>query len=314
MAIVVSIIISVHNSEKYIAQCLQSVLEQSFDNLQIICINDGSTDHSYEIMHSLAQKDSRIILVDQENTGYGAALNKGLEMASGKYIGILESDDFIDPFMYESMLEIAEKCYDVEIVKCAYWDYFEYSNGTHKLYPSMSSKIDSHLFPFKIEQYPELLIYHPSIWTCLYRKDFLVKNQLRFVEAPGAGWVDNPFFFESLLSAEKIIWTNDKHYYYRRTNPECSSNLKDCTIPLKRLIDIWDVFKRRNINNPVILDYFFKRCLIYIQLVLQNEYYDKTNIEPYINQVIAFINPENLQSDFYTDEERGVYRLFSEEV
>lgn len=314
MAIVVSIIISVHNSEKYIAQCLQSVLDQSFDNLQIICINDGSTDHSYEIMHSFAQKDSRIILVDQENTGYGAALNRGLEMASGKYIGILESDDFIDPFMYESLLEIAEKCHNVEIVKCAYWDYFEYSNGTHKLSPSMSSKIDSHLFPFKIEQYPELLIYHPSIWTCLYQKDFLIKNELRFVEAPGAGWIDNPFFFESLLSAEKIIWTNDKHYYYRRTNPECSSNLKDCTIPLKRLIDIWDAFKKRNINNPVILDYFFKRCLIYIQLVLQNDYYDKTNIEPYINQVIAFIYPENLQSNFYTDDERGVYRLFSAEV
>lgn len=314
MAVVVSIIISVHNSEKHIAQCLQSVLDQTIDNLQIICINDGSVDNSYEKMRSFAQKDNRIILVDQKNTGYGAALNRGLQMASGKYIGILESDDFIDPFMYESLLTIAEKCRDVEIVKCAYWDYFEYSNGTHKLYPSMSSKIDSHLFPFRIEQYPELLIYHPSIWTCLYRKDFLERNQLRFVEAPGAGWIDNPFFFESLLSAEKIIWTNEKHYYYRRTNPECSSILKDCTIPLKRLIDIRDVFERRKINNPVILDYFFKRCLIYIQLVLKNEYYEKTDIDPYINQVITFINQEHLQRDFYTDEEREVYRLFSEEV
>ncbi len=310
MPVKLTVIVPVYNTDKYLEQCLESIIQQTYSNLQIICINDGSTDDSNLILQKYEARDKRIQLINQENKGYGAAVNKGFELACGEYVTIVESDDFIDPFTYESMVHIANRCKDVEIIKFAYWDYFDNPDGTHTISPSLSSKVETHLYPFKIEQFPELLIYHPSIWSCIYRRDFLNKHTLKLVEAPGAGWSDNPFFFSSMILAGKIIWTNEKHYFYRRTNPECSSNLKDCRIPFQRLIEIIAFIEKNNVNNPIILDYFYKRCLIYTQVVAGNENFDLSIMTPYITKVMSYIDPQKLQNNFYTEEERAMHTLF----
>lgn len=310
MSIKLTVIVPVYNTEKYLHQCIESILQQTYSNLQIICINDGSTDDSGSILQQYASRDKRIQLINQENRGYGFVINRGFELAHGQYITIVESDDFIDPFIYESMLHIADRCKEAEIIKFAYWDYFDNADGTHTILPSMSSKVEPHLFPFKIEQYPELLIYHPSIWSCIYRSDFIKSKNLKLIEASNAGWVDNPFFFASLILARKIIWTNEKHYYYRRTNLESSSILKDCKIPFQRLIEIIKFMNENQIQNPVILDYFYKRCLIYTQVVIGNKNFDLNTMLPYITQVMSYIDPQKIQSDFYTEEERAMYTLF----
>lgn len=310
MSIKLTVIVPVYNTEKYLHQCIESILQQTYSDLQIICINDGLTDNSGSILQQYASRDERIQLINQENRGYGSVINRGFDLARGEYITIVESDDFIDPFAYESMIRIADSCRDAEIIKFAYWDYFDNTDGTHTISPSMSSKVEPHLFPFKIEQYPELLIYHPSIWSCIYRGDFLKSKNLKLIEASGAGWVDNPFFFATLISAQKIIWTNEKHYYYRRTNPKSSSILKDCKIPFQRLIEIIKFMEENKIKNPVILDYFYKRCLIYAQVVIGNKNFDLDVMMPYITQVMSYIDPQKIQSNFYTEEERAMYTLF----
>ncbi len=310
MSVKLTIIIPVYNTSSYLEQCLESIMQQTYPDLQIICVNDGSTDRSDLILKQYAAKDKRFQIVEQENKGYGASVNRGFDLACGEYISIVESDDFIDPFTYESMLYIADRFKNAEIIKFAYWDYFDNPDGTHSISPSQSSKVETHLYPFKIHQYPELLIYHPSIWSCIYRRDFLNKHALKLVEVPGASWSDNPFFFASMILAERIIWANEKHYYYRRTNPECSSNLKDCRIPFQRLIEIIAFIEQYNVKNPVILDYFYKRCLIYAQVVMENKNFNSSVMLPYMTKVMSYIDPQTLQKDFYTAEERDIHMLF----
>ena len=105
----VSILVPVYNVEKYLPQCLESIAQQSLQDIEIICINDGSTDGSADILKNFAQEDSRFRIIQKENAGYGAALNDGLRAATGEYIGIVESDDKVDASMYEELYTAARK-------------------------------------------------------------------------------------------------------------------------------------------------------------------------------------------------------------
>ena len=100
----VSIIIPTYNVENYLRECMDSVTRQTLKDIEIICINDGSTDGSLEILKEYADKDPRIVLVDKENEGYGVGMNIGLDKASGEYIGIVEPDDFVPLNMYDKKL------------------------------------------------------------------------------------------------------------------------------------------------------------------------------------------------------------------
>lgn len=98
---IVSILIPVYNVENYLEKCLDSVISQTMNNIEIICVNDGSTDHSGEILEKYQKKDKRIIVVNKENGGLPSARNAGMEIARGKYIGFVDSDDYINSDMYE---------------------------------------------------------------------------------------------------------------------------------------------------------------------------------------------------------------------
>ena len=104
----VSVIMPIYNVEKYLVQSLLSVLRQTLKDIEIICVNDGSTDRSLEILNYFAQKDQRIKIINIENSGYGHAMNVGIEHSSGKYIGIVEPDDYIKENMYEYLYDTAE--------------------------------------------------------------------------------------------------------------------------------------------------------------------------------------------------------------
>ncbi|MDD5021992.1 MAG: glycosyltransferase [Endomicrobiaceae bacterium] len=113
----ISVIIPVYNGEKYLSQCLDSLINQTFKDIEIICIDDGSTDNSIEILEQYAQKDSRIKIINQENSGAAEARNNGLAHAAGDYLSILDCDDFFDSDMFELMYDRAVK-YDAEITFC----------------------------------------------------------------------------------------------------------------------------------------------------------------------------------------------------
>ena len=117
MAAKITVIIPVYNVEIYLADCLDSVLQQTLNEIEIICINDGSSDNSLEILKEYARKDSRIIIISQENKGLGSARNRGLEVATGEYVAFLASDDWVDNNYYEKLYNTAKK-YNSEIA-CA---------------------------------------------------------------------------------------------------------------------------------------------------------------------------------------------------
>ena len=104
----ISVIIPVYNAENYLRKCLQSVCEQSLKDLEIICINDGSTDNSQEILERFAADDSRIRIIKQSNTGLSATRNKGIFLAKGEYLGFVDADDWINPDFYNTLYSAAD--------------------------------------------------------------------------------------------------------------------------------------------------------------------------------------------------------------
>ena len=99
----ISVVMPMYNQEKYIVKCLESVINQTLKELEIIVVNDGSTDLSLSIVKSYAEKDDRVVIIDKPNSGYGNSVNLGMRRATGKYIGIVETDDFIAPDMFETL-------------------------------------------------------------------------------------------------------------------------------------------------------------------------------------------------------------------
>ena len=115
----VSIIVPVFNTEKYISRCIDSILTQTFTNFECILIDDGSTDKSWNICKHYSQSDKRVVLVHQENSGVSATRNKGIEMARGKYVCFVDSDDYIDKNMYEELVSAINRS-NTDVVCCGY--------------------------------------------------------------------------------------------------------------------------------------------------------------------------------------------------
>ena len=118
----VSVIVPVYNVEKYLKQCLDSILAQTLNDIEIICVDDGSTDSSGSILDQYEARENQVKVIHKENAGYGAAMNAGLDAASGEYIGIVESDDCIREDMYQTLYDAAIKD-DLDVVKSdvVYW-------------------------------------------------------------------------------------------------------------------------------------------------------------------------------------------------
>ena len=173
----VTAIIPIYNVEAYLSQCLDSVLSQSLEDIEIVCVNDGSTDTSLTIVEEYAAKDRRIVIIDKENGGYGKAVNCGLDRAQGEYIAIIEPDDFIDPAMFEDLYRFAHRERDgvhspIDVVKGSYWEYYdsgEDGSDTPLLSrPTLSYSMPASVESFSLDQSQDVICNHPSIWSALY--------------------------------------------------------------------------------------------------------------------------------------------------
>ena len=285
----VSVIIPVYNVGNYLRECLDSVINQTLEDIEIICINDGSKDNCPQIINEYAKKDNRIIAIHKQNGGYGSAMNVGLDRATGEYIGIVEPDDYIDSEMYEDLYKIAKE-FDSDIVKSCFYDNLQAKEEQRIL----KTKWDDEKLPqnrsFKITECGLFLQYHPSIWSCIYKKEFLDKHNIRFVEAPGAGWTDNPFQVQTMCLAERINYTPNAYYYWRRLNKDESDDLKDITIPFKRTEEIHKWLEENNITDAEILSNLYVREMAYISIVLGKQDLDLKNIEDAINLTTKLLN------------------------
>lgn len=218
----VSILVPIFNVEKYLQQCLDSIVNQSLTDIEIICINDGSTDNSSEIIQEYAKTDKRIVVINKSNSGYGDSMNKGLEKASGEYIGIVESDDWVDIDMFENLYTLAY-ANDVDVVKSNFYFYSGLGNTNKKFALVNKGDSDKVIDPSKTNS-----VFFPqaAIWTGLYKKSFLTKNSIAFLPTPGASYQDTGFNFKVWASAKRAYLTNDAYLHYRIDNDNSSVKSK----------------------------------------------------------------------------------------
>lgn len=272
----VSIIVPIYNAGPYLEQCLDSIVGQTHDNLEIILLNDGSTDNSLSIMQRYAANDNRIKIIDKQNQGYGATCNRGLTEATGTWISIVEPDDWIEPGMYSDMLAFesgfAQAGTPLDIVKTPYWRiWMPDTKQQRKLNCSYKNRIHPAKQPFAIAEAAHLLCHHPSIWSAIYRKSFLDKHNIRFREIPGAGWADNPFLVETLCQTDRIGYFDTAYYCYREETPEKAMNFArtNTLLPLERWNDMMDVLERLNVTDERILRAHNSRGFTYLSGIIE---------------------------------------------
>lgn len=218
----ISVVVPVYNVEKYLKECIDSIINQTLEDIEIICVNDGSTDSSLDILNDYAKKDSRIIVINKSNSGYGHTMNMGLNAATGEYIGIIESDDFADKNMFEDLYKLAKE-YDADIVKGDWYNYWSKNKFARKNNRISSAKA---LKLTNSKQDKSLLRINPSVWSAIYKKEFLNKYNIRFLETPGASYQDLAFSFKVFALAEKVILTDKAYLYYRQDNMNSSVKSK----------------------------------------------------------------------------------------
>lgn len=219
----VSILVPIYNVEQYLPQCLDSLVAQTLKDIEIICLNDGSTDNSLQIIKEYASNDPRFVIINKKNSGYGDSMNKGLAKATGKYIGIVESDDWAEPTMFEKLYNLAEK-HNAEAVKSNFYYYHGETGSSKKsdiIKPSEAGKVIAPI------NHPHILLQQATIWAGMYRRDFLKKNKIKFLATPGASFQDTSFNFKVWTTVKKAVFSTDAYLHYRIDNENSSVKSKE---------------------------------------------------------------------------------------
>lgn len=309
----ISIVIPCYNAEKYLKQCMDSIVNQTFKDIEIIAVNDGAKDSTLEILRSYEKKDGRVKVLDLPNGGYGRAVNTGIKEATGDYVGIVESDDYIVDYMYEKLYALTENG-TVDMVKGNFWDCYDEKNGSITKVTNQERKnMPDVEEAFTVREHPEILWGHPSIWSGIYKREFLNKNGIVFKEAKGGGWVDNPFFFDTLCCAQSIKWTKEPFYCYRKSNSDSSSVGYDLALPFERMIDNLNVLKKRNFNDEVILNFAYARALMYLCGAMEENHYARKMdyARPYMQKMLSEINQDVITQNFHLGDQKNYWKYIS---
>ncbi len=289
MSIDVSIIMPSYNVRPYIEKCLQSVVDQTLKNIEIICVDAGSDDGTLEILQDYEKRDSRIRLLISDKKSYGYQMNLGIHEASGKYIGIVETDDYIAEKMYEKLFTCAEED-DLDCASCSYYSFFEIENG-EALKPERLFDIGADIWNKCINpvNYPEIIGNDGAIWKAIYRKD-LWDNEKVFNESQGAAYQDIGFGLWAYSKIHRIKYLPDCMYFYR-TDREASS-----TRNLNVLRYLYQEFKRLLEDSRIIDESKEIQKGVYLRMskcflreydrVLEYTEYDKSN--EYIGEYLDF--------------------------
>lgn len=235
----ISVIIPVYNGAKFIDACLENIISQTYKNLEIICINDGSKDDTLEKLENWSKKDKRIIVLTQENKGLGAARNAGIRKASGKYIGFIDVDDKINFSYYEDLYKSIKK-YQADIAQ-----------GSIKNIDEKKKEILCETFISRFKQQK-----NGCSVNKLYKADFLKKNKIYFRE--GLIWEDNIFTLKICAFAQKLCLVPRAVYYYTenrnslsRSSKTLEKRKKDSLIAIREILDFIKPYQDKQISKLV---------------------------------------------------------------
>ncbi|MBN1366894.1 MAG: glycosyltransferase, partial [Dehalococcoidales bacterium] len=209
----ISVIIPVFNAEKYLRQCIDSVVTQTLQDIEIICVNDGSTDRSCNIVEEYVKKDSRLKIVNQKNQGAARARNAGIKMAKGEYIHFLDADDYLVPDVYEVLYKKA-KTYNLDFIK---GETILLDNLSQEKTPKPISKDAINVITNFYVTPTKFLQTGVTPWKCLYKRSFLLSNNICFYNLRCGE--DRSFYVSVIIRAKRVMFVDKYVIYYRFNNP-----------------------------------------------------------------------------------------------
>lgn len=219
----VSIIIPMLNSIKYLRECMDSVVNQTLRDIEIIPVDAGSEDGTTELLEEYARNDPRIHIIHSEKKSVGYQYNLGIDVAQGEYIGFVESDDYIVPDMYEILLCNARK-WEADWVKADYFYFMDYPVIGRQLIPVNDIKYCTVNEVFIPQFCPEQYMQEMFMWRGIYNTKFVRSNHIRLNETPGAAFQDTGFILQVFMYARKSLYIDKPLYCYRRDNQNSSSH------------------------------------------------------------------------------------------
>lgn len=273
----ISVLMPIYNVERYLREALLSVADQTLRDIEILCINDGSTDDSRAIAAEFCKLDARFRLIDKPNSGYGASMNRGLAEAQGDYIAILEPDDIYEPTALEALYKAAQVS-DADVTKANYWFYWSkpqpkdkliqvvkpawFENATQIEHLAVGSLVIGSnngdasdgiacmvADPYEL---PGIFFMIPSIWSALYKRSYLAEHNIRFLETPGASFQDLSFTFKVFAYTHKVCLVDTPILHYRQDNESSSVNdPKKAYCVIEELAEIDAVVEALAVNNDL---------------------------------------------------------------
>lgn len=248
----ISVVIPAYNSEQYLDECINSARNQILTDIEIILVNDGSTDSTLEIMQRHAAEDPRISVINKPNSGYGANMNRGFQAAQGKYIAILESDDYIELDMYQVLYSIAEKEGYPDVIASDFRRFYgedpedrEFEYIEKSCFKAFYGQV------FCPRNQIEILFTNNAMCSGIYKRSFIEEKNIRYNETPGASFQDNGFFAQVYCQAQAAYFVNNAFYNIRRDNENSSVKSKG---KVYCMCDEYDFIRNWMIENKESLD------------------------------------------------------------
>lgn len=287
MCYLISVIVPVYNVDSFLNKCVDSILMQTYTNLEIILVDDGSHDNCSVICDSYAQKDSRVRVIHQKNRGISAARNSGMDIATGDYISFVDSDDYLSPFFYEYLMDAIKKNPEVGVVGC---QYYRDEDGVIK--PYTRYKVDEPTIYSYNHFCEDTLLGNLSVvvWNKLYNASLL--QEIRFRE--GRIFEDSLFMydFSSIVKRYKanMLIIPDFLYYYRIRKGSIIQGDETVLIDIERIKTLTDIMVDCKLKNPVFFTRIKERiqrsCLFLYEKIL-NDMELKRN---YLSVIIPFVD------------------------
>ena len=263
----ISIVVPVYNVQEYLQQCLDSITNQTLKDIEVICVNDGSTDNCKKILDNHAKKDNRFKVIHKGNSGYGNTINIGIENATSDYVGIVESDDFIAETMYEELYNCALKT-NSHVIRAGHKRVYQDDRKEMYIAPypilySLEEEIKCVLNNECTTQ--ELMSFFgvKCTWVGIYSIKFLEKYNIRHNETEGASFQDTGFLFKVFMYASNVSFIKDELYYYRIDNPNSSMKSKSKLNAINNEYNFMQpILDEIAVRRSDIKEYFYREWLL----------------------------------------------------
>lgn len=222
----VSVIMPSLNVAEYIRECMESVLNQTMKEIQVICVDAGSTDGTLEILQEYEKKDARVEVIISDKKSYGYQMNLGTDAAKGEYIGIVETDDWVEKDMYQALYKIAIKN-NLDFIKSDFQRFVYENDKLVCTYNQLCKRPGYYKKVLRPVDDVTVFKFVMNTWCGIYKTQFIRENNIRYNETPGASYQDNGFWFKTMALANRVMFLNKAYYMNRRDNPNSSVHSRE---------------------------------------------------------------------------------------